>query len=200
MNKTSPVASALRSFPKLLVVVGVVILIGVLIYVLKPIDQKPVDSVPPKPSALVGQVFKDTVSGINENGEGFIKLPDFVVAIPGVDIGQHIEFRITDDTGRFVRAELIRTLPSAAGYSPPPVTKEENRPAPVKVGDVIDVEVTEADRRHPEENGVARINGFVVFVPGTKVGERVKIRITKVMDRAADSAVVERLGALPGTP
>ena len=123
-----------------------------------------------------------------------------------MDIGQHIEFRITDDTGRFVRAELIRTLPKADGYSPPPVSKEDNRqsmsdrPAPVKVGDVIDVDVTEADRRQPEVNGVARINGFVVFVPGAKMGDRVKIKITDVMARAADSEVVERLGVSAGTP
>ncbi len=200
MNKTNRVESASRSMPKILIVVGVLILIGVVVFLLKPVGQKPVGSEPQKTSALIGKVFQETVSGLNADGEGFIKLPEFVVAIPGVDIGQHIEFRITDDTGRFVRAEVIRTLPATASYTPPPVSKEDNRSAPVKVGDVIDVDVTEAARRQPEVNGVARINGFVVFVPGTKIGERVKIKITEVMDRSADSEVVERLSTSPGTP
>lgn len=173
---------------------------GVVVYLLKPVDPKPVGTTVRETTSRVGQVFQDTVSGINAGGEGFIKLPDFVVTIPGVELGQRIEFRITDDAGRFVRAELIRTLPNAAGYTPPLASKDDNRPAPVKVGDVIAVHVTEADRRQPEVNGVARIKGFVVFVPGAKIGERVKIKITEVMSRAAVSEVIERLGASPGAP
>ena len=38
--------------------------------------------------------------------------------------------------------------------------------------------------------GLARIQNFVVFVPGTKVGDQVKVRITKVHRRMAFGEVV----------
>ncbi|MDI6639374.1 MAG: TRAM domain-containing protein [Methanocellales archaeon] len=37
---------------------------------------------------------------------------------------------------------------------------------------------------------MARIEGFVVFVPNTKVGDEVKIKINKVMRRFAIAEVV----------
>lgn len=42
-----------------------------------------------------------------------------------------------------------------------------------------------------EGDGLARIENFVVFVPGTKIGDRVKIRITRVLRRMAFGEVVE---------
>ncbi|HUI39454.1 MAG TPA: TRAM domain-containing protein, partial [Methanothrix sp.] len=36
-----------------------------------------------------------------------------------------------------------------------------------------------------EGDGIARVEGFVIFVPQTKVGEQVKIQIDKVMRRFA---------------
>ncbi len=38
--------------------------------------------------------------------------------------------------------------------------------------------------------GLARIQNFVVFVPGTKIGDQVKIRITKVHRRMAFGEVI----------
>ncbi len=42
-----------------------------------------------------------------------------------------------------------------------------------------------------EGDGLARIENFVVFVPGTKIGDRVKIRITRVLRRMAFGEVVK---------
>lgn len=42
-----------------------------------------------------------------------------------------------------------------------------------------------------EGDGLARIENFVVFIPGTKVGDRVKIRITRVLRRMAFGEVVK---------
>ena len=42
-----------------------------------------------------------------------------------------------------------------------------------------------------EGDGLARIQNFVVFVPGTKVGDQVKIRITRVLRRMAFGEVVK---------
>ena len=42
-----------------------------------------------------------------------------------------------------------------------------------------------------EGDGIARLQGFVIFVPGTKVGDNVKIKVEKVMRRFAIASVAE---------
>jgi len=54
--------------------------------------------------------------------------------------------------------------------------------APVEVGTEYDVEIEDIAR---EGDGIARIEGFVVFVPDTKVGDKIKISVDKVMRRFA---------------
>jgi predicted RNA-binding protein with TRAM domain len=49
------------------------------------------------------------------------------------------------------------------------------------------VEIQETSRRG---EGIARIKGLVCFVPNTKPGDKVKIRITRVSRRAAEAEVV----------
>jgi len=52
------------------------------------------------------------------------------------------------------------------------------RPSPVRVGDEYDVKIESMSKRG--DSGVARVQGLVIFVSGTNVGDEVKIRITKV--------------------
>lgn len=40
-------------------------------------------------------------------------------------------------------------------------------------------------------DGVAKVDGFIVFVPGTKVGQTVKVKVTKVMNKSAFAKLVE---------
>jgi len=62
------------------------------------------------------------------------------------------------------------------------------RPSPVEEGKVYDAKIEDMGR---EGDGLARIENFVVFVPGTKVGDQVKVRITKVLRRMAIGEVVK---------
>ena len=60
---------------------------------------------------------------------------------------------------------------------------DRNRPrrfrhSPVKVGEQYDVTIEAISNRG--DSGVAKIEGFVIFVPGTKVDEKIKVKITKV--------------------
>jgi predicted RNA-binding protein with TRAM domain len=64
--------------------------------------------------------------------------------------------------------------------------KQETYDAPVTEGESYDVTIEDLAR---EGDGVARIEGFVIFVPGTKVGDSVKIKVEKVMRRFAIAAV-----------
>jgi len=64
--------------------------------------------------------------------------------------------------------------------------KQETYDAPVTEGESYDVTIEDLAR---EGDGVARIDGFVIFVPGTKVGDSVKIKVEKVLRRFAIAAV-----------
>ena len=65
--------------------------------------------------------------------------------------------------------------------------KEFGKP-PVKVGDVREVKIEAVGS---EGDGIAKIEGFVIFVPGTKMNDNVKIRITKVLKKYGFAEVVE---------
>lgn len=65
-------------------------------------------------------------------------------------------------------------------------------PKPVEVGKEYDVEVTELSRRG---DGVAKVQGFVIFVQGAKVGQKVKIKVDRVGPRFASASVVGAEGA-----
>jgi predicted RNA-binding protein with TRAM domain len=54
--------------------------------------------------------------------------------------------------------------------------------APVEVGKEYDVNIEDIAR---EGDGIARVEGFVIFVAESKVGDTVKIQIDKVMRRFA---------------
>ncbi len=62
------------------------------------------------------------------------------------------------------------------------------REKPVKVGEELDVTVSEISRRG---DGVARIQGFVIFIPNTKQGTQAKIRIKEVRPNFATAEVIE---------
>jgi predicted RNA-binding protein with TRAM domain len=49
---------------------------------------------------------------------------------------------------------------------------------PVKVGEEYDVKIEDMSKRG--DSGVAKIEGMVIFVAGTKVGDEVRIKITRV--------------------
>ena len=52
------------------------------------------------------------------------------------------------------------------------------RPSTVRVGEEYDVKIDSMSKRG--DSGVARVQGLVIFVAGTNVGDSVRIRITKV--------------------
>ncbi len=64
----------------------------------------------------------------------------------------------------------------------------EERNAPVTVGETYDVSISDIAK---EGDGIARIQGFVIFVPQTKVGDNVKIKVNKVMRKFAIAEKVE---------
>ena len=61
-------------------------------------------------------------------------------------------------------------------------TDEGPKTAPIQEGEDYEVKIEDVGK---EGDGITRIEGFVVFVPDTKVGDEVKVRITSVRRRFA---------------
>ena len=65
---------------------------------------------------------------------------------------------------------------------------------PVAAGDEVDVRI---DAVGEKGDGIARVKGFILFVPQTKAGDYVKIKITKVLPKVGFAQVVSKLEAPP---
>ncbi len=61
------------------------------------------------------------------------------------------------------------------------------RQAPVNVGDELDVKIEAVGEKG---DGIAKKEGFVLFVPNAKEGQEVKIRVTKVLRKVGFAEVV----------
>ena len=59
---------------------------------------------------------------------------------------------------------------------------------PVSVGEVREVKIVAMGKGG---DGIAKVNGFVVFVPGTNTNDVVKVKVTKVLKQFAFAEVVE---------
>jgi predicted RNA-binding protein with TRAM domain len=66
--------------------------------------------------------------------------------------------------------------------------RDEGNSVPVEEGEVYDVTIQDIAR---QGDGIARIEGFVVFVPGTKVGDEVRIKIERVLPKYGFASLVE---------
>jgi predicted RNA-binding protein with TRAM domain len=63
-----------------------------------------------------------------------------------------------------------------------------DREAPVELGQEYEGEIEDISRRG---DGIAKIEGFVIFVPDTKKGEHVKFKITKIGRKFAVVEIVQ---------
>ena len=62
-------------------------------------------------------------------------------------------------------------------------------PKPVKIDEEYEVGIKETSQRG---EGIARIEGLVIFVPGSKVGDHARIRITRISRKFAEAELVEK--------
>ncbi|MEK6839666.1 MAG: TRAM domain-containing protein [Nanoarchaeota archaeon] len=66
--------------------------------------------------------------------------------------------------------------------------------APLEEGQEIDVTIEAVGEKG---DGIAKSKGFVIFIPGVKQGDNVKIRITKVLRNFSFGEVVGAASAAP---
>lgn len=70
-------------------------------------------------------------------------------------------------------------------------------PKPVKVGDEIEVTI---EATASKGDGIAKKDGFVVFVKDAKQGQTVKVRITDVRTRFAIGEIIGSASSAPSEP
>ena len=71
---------------------------------------------------------------------------------------------------------------------------QRRRFAPVKEGDELDVKIEAVGEKG---DGIAKKQGFVLFVPNAKTGDEVRIRVTRVLRNAGFAEVI---GQATGKP
>jgi predicted RNA-binding protein with TRAM domain len=59
---------------------------------------------------------------------------------------------------------------------------------PVEVGKEYEAEIEDLSRRG---DGIAKIEGFIIFIANTKQGDNVKFKVTRVGNRFATGELVE---------
>ncbi len=69
-----------------------------------------------------------------------------------------------------------------------------NRFAPVKVDEELDVKIEAVGAKG---DGIAKTKGFVLFIPGAKEGDEVRIKITKVLRNVGFAEVIGQAENVP---
>src|SRR3989338_6668047 len=59
--------------------------------------------------------------------------------------------------------------------------------APVKVGEELDVKIEAVGEKG---DGIAKVKGFVLFVPGVKEGDNVRVKVTRILQKVGFAEVV----------
>lgn len=102
---------------------------------------------------------------------------DFVVKVFD---GRDLEDLISDIEPDFEYVRQVRPDASRDASSELYLVAKNRLTAPVRAGDELEVEITDEGA---EGDGIARVEGFTVFVPDAEVGEHVRIRIDDVKPR-----------------
>ncbi|MBP7828747.1 MAG: TRAM domain-containing protein [Kiritimatiellae bacterium] len=149
----------------------------------------------------VGRLYSGAAQELGKEGDGIIRVQGKVIFVQGAAVGQTVQFEVTENLGRFARGRVVEgaagsATPAAEAAAPAPVVDEKPvdgdsaRAEDVVAGRVFDVTITEADRRSPDRDGVAKIGGLVVFVSGGRPDQRVRVRIVQRMARFARAEVI----------
>ena len=57
---------------------------------------------------------------------------------------------------------------------------------PVEVGKIYEVDTTEISGKG---DGIARVQGFIIFIENGKVGNKIRVKVTEVADRFAKATI-----------
>jgi predicted RNA-binding protein with TRAM domain len=84
-------------------------------------------------------------------------------------------------------SELLMKYTSETRYGSSNYTNRSFGSKPVETGKEYNVQITETSRK---SDGIAKIQGFVIFVKDARAGQDVKARVTSVGERFATAEIV----------
>lgn len=170
-----------------------------------PADTRPAYRPAAAAPAPAGEIYTGTVVSVGKFGDGLIRRGSQQVYVPGVAKGDRVVYEITEKRERFWNARLVEKLDAsvaAAETEPAAEAAPAAKPAPaalrapqVQPGGEYEVVVKDKERSKPDTDGVARIDGLAVLIPGCQPGDRLKIRITERLPTLAKAEIIERLPA-----
>lgn len=141
----------------------------------------------------VDEEYNVRIESVGSRGDGMTRIKGMVVFVPETREGDEVRVRITRLSRSTAQAEKIgpATGPVEESAAPARGERQENgdrsRAVPVEVGKEYDVTISEVGSRG---DGIARIDGFVVFVAGASEGQDVRVRITRVSRSSAQAEIV----------
>lgn len=108
------------------------------------------------------------------NGEPVIVVSEREIELGELDVGETYR---------------VAMLPAIGGERPPGTSDRRHHAPPVEEGDIREVEIIDIGE---QGDGIAKVErGYVVIVPGTRLGDEVSIEITNVAGTYAIGEVIE---------
>ncbi|HMP76995.1 MAG TPA: TRAM domain-containing protein [Kiritimatiellia bacterium] len=160
-----------------------------------PVEQRAAPRSVQSVAAPSGLIYTGTVASVGKLGDGLIKRGSQQIYVPGVEKGDRVVYEVTEQGERFWTGRLIQKLDATAAEPAAKSAPDSLRAPQVQVGGEYEVVVKEKERSKPDTDGVARIDGLAVLIPGCQPGDRVKIRITERLPTLAKAEIIERLPA-----
>jgi predicted RNA-binding protein with TRAM domain len=128
------------------------------------------NTAPTKPKPVeVGKEYDVTISEISRRGDGIAKIDGFVIFVAGAKQGWQGKIKVTQVANNYAKAEALTT-------------------PPVEAGKEYEVTITDLSQRG---DGIAKIDGFVIFVSRAKIDWTGKVKVTEVLERCAKAEKVE---------
>lgn len=123
----------------------------------------------------------------SRNGRPSIEIPERELAVGELDAGER--YRIAVLPPRETESSRDNGDTSGRGRGRARTPARADGEPPVEEGEVREVEIEDVG---DQGDGIARIGpGYVVFVPETNIGDRVKAEITQARENFAFAEVVE---------
>ena len=66
------------------------------------------------------------------------------------------------------------------------IKRRSERTKPVEVGKIYEVDINEITGKG---DGIARVQGFIVFIENGKMGNNIRVKVTEVADRFAKATI-----------
>ncbi|MDX1745569.1 MAG: TRAM domain-containing protein [Halobacteriales archaeon] len=118
------------------------------------------------------------------DGDHVVRIPDREIETGAVEAGR--TYRVAVIAKRAAKGADQSSERSGGGRSESPPSQPQ---PPVEQGEIRYVEIEDLGK---QGDGIARVErGYVIIVPGTEVGERVKIEIAEVKSNFAVGEVIE---------